>query len=275
MINSFTEKSAPRLAWLGTRIFALLLKIYKKKTTTFSPVNLYTFFLPISFTSFHILLLVVAIGQTYSMAVAKIFALTTFVAYVQATSAAMPGLGVTAGFGVPIEAALGSDSWEDCSNVADDGGSTWPFSPADMSGCKAKCKELYPDASSAQFLMEKGTPKCCCQGLTKAQSEMTWCHYPEDSSAYYWLTCDTMAEPKPCGPTIQDDSLTKAQKLAIYQNGTWDCKAAPTLTPSSLPSSAAPTPSSLPSSAATNNGALTILSSLAPLFLILLAFYRS
>ena len=192
----------------------------------------------------------------------KLFALTILIACVQVTSAAMPGLGVTDGFGVPMEAAIGSPSqvWEDCNNTAEGGTSTWTFLPGTMGGCKAKCKEKYPAVSAAEFLMETNNgvtaPKCCCLGLTEAQSKMTWCHYSQTgSSAYYWLTCDTMAEPKPCG---LPGSLNNSQKLAIYQNGTWDCKAAPTPTPTS---------------GAKNNGALMILSTLAPLLLtLLLAF---
>ena len=191
----------------------------------------------------------------------KLFVLTILLAYAQVTSAAMPGMAVTDGFGVPVEAAIGSPSkvWEDCNSTTDDGKSTWPFVPATMDGCKAKCKELYPDISAAELTTDTNggvtTPKCCCQGLTKAQSEMTWCHYANTGSkAYYWLTCDTMAEPKAC---IDDDSLTNTQKLALYQNGSWDCKADDTL----------------------NSGTLVVSSTLAPmlsLFLTLvLAIYRS
>ena len=177
-------------------------------------------------------------------------------------------MAVTDGFGVPVEAAIGSPSkvWEDCNSTTDDGKSTWPFVPATMDGCKAKCKELYPDVSAAELTTSEQngvtSPKCCCQGLTKAQSEMTWCHYSNTGSkAYYWLTCNTMAEPKAC---IRGSSLTNAQKLALYQNGTWDCKAAPTTT----------TPAQ--KSGAKNNGALTISSTLIPFFFALVsACYRS
>ena len=77
----------------------------------------------------------------------------------------MPGMAVTDGFGVPVEAAIGSPSkvWEDCNSTTDDGKSTWPFVPATMDGCKAKCKELYPDVSAAELTT---SCVCCCQGLT-------------------------------------------------------------------------------------------------------------
>ena len=62
----------------------------------------------------------------------ELFVFTILVAYVQVTSAAMPGMAVTDGFGIPVEAAIGSPSqvWEDCNNTNDGGKSTWPFSPA-------------------------------------------------------------------------------------------------------------------------------------------------
>ena len=40
----------------------------------------------------------------------KLFVLTILLAYAQVTSAAMPGMAVTDGFGVPVEAAIGSPS---------------------------------------------------------------------------------------------------------------------------------------------------------------------
>lgn len=189
----------------------------------------------------------------------KIFALTILIVCVHATSAAMPGLAVTDGFGAPVEAAIGDKVWEDCNSTTDGSKTKWTFLPATMEGCKAKCKEMYPDVSAAELTTneENGitSPKCCCGGLTKAQSEMTWCHYANTGSkAYYWLTCATMAEPKPC---IKDwpDSVTDAEKLAIYTNGTWDCAG--------------------PKSDASKSGASTLSSTTAIVFLTLLVAFSA
>ena len=156
----------------------------------------------------------------------KIFALTILIVCIHAASAAMPGLGVTESWPVPVEAYLADAVFEDCNSTTNGGKAKWTFLPATMDGCKDACKEKYPDVSAAELTTDNDngitSPKCCCLGLTEAQSKMTWCTAPNSGSqSYYWLTCATMEEPRPCNVP---DSFTDAEKLAAYTNGTWDCK---------------------------------------------------
>ena len=158
----------------------------------------------------------------------KIFALTILIVCIHATSAAMPGLGVTESWPVPVEAYLADAVFEDCNSTTNGGKTTWTFLPATMDGCKDACKEKYPDVSAAELTMDNDNgitaSKCCCLGLTEAQSKMTWCTAPNSGSqSYYWLTCATMEEPRPCNVP---DSFTTAETLVAYTNGTRDCKAA-------------------------------------------------
>ena len=171
----------------------------------------------------------------------------------------MPGLGVTESWPVPVEAYLADAVFEDCNSTTNGGKAKWTFLPATMDGCKDACKEKYPDVSAAELTTDNDngitSPKCCCLGLTEAQSKMTWCTSPNSGSqSYYWLTCATMAEPKPC---IKDwpDSVTDAEKLAIYTNGTWDCAG--------------------PKSDASKSGASTLSSTTAIVFLTLLVAFSA
>ena len=107
----------------------------------------------------------------------KIFALTILIVCIHATSAAMPGLGVTESWPVPVEAYLADAVFEDCNSTTNGGKTTWTFLPATMDGCKDACKEKYPDVSAAELTMDNDNgitaSKCCRLGLTEAQSKMT------------------------------------------------------------------------------------------------------